>query len=165
MAIQDFTTWTETDPNSHAVVSKTEISYSSASPDSSTLVEKDYSNNSFSGDFRVTFELVVSSYNTGAVSSVCMFDTTSGIAGSGNEFLINISQSSPFKIAGVIDGGSDSSIELELGVIYLIEVIRKGLVYTIVISKGGSLVDTLTITASSVDDYKFIKILREGAAI
>ena len=94
MALQDFTTWTEVDPNSHITVTSTKITFNPLIRNEDAYVYKDYGAAFWSGDFSHDFTLKIDSgaNNVGGVIGGWLLanniDDFKGLQDAGYDFLV-----------------------------------------------------------------------------
>lgn len=170
MAVENFTTYTETDPNSKITVAATKVTFANMSEDADIHVYKDKGEGFFSGDF--TINLTVSrTTDQGGDVVLCtlanLVDDALAIKGVSGDYLGILMEAMDLRLYEV-DGGSShssSTYNITKDTVYYLTFSRDetvgtyGTLYLYIYSDSGrtTLLSTLTITLhSSKKDFRYL---------
>ena len=176
MALQDFTTYTEVDPNSRYTATSTKIDVAGLDRSEDAYVYKDYGVNFFAGDFthKITAYIGSASQNGGflrmAWGLANALNDVSGLRGAAENYLEcyitkNDASNRTINIAEYYgSNGVDTSINLSLDTPYYLTIVRDeavgtyGTLYCYIYSDSArtTLVDTLTITLRAKVDFRYL---------
>ena len=175
MAVEDFTTYTEVDPNSRVTVTATRITWAAIERDEITYVYKDKGVAFFGGDFTHYLTINTTAIGNGMVAThwaiANAIDTFEGIKGDGGSQLtlrVSGGASTIGVTIGEVDSGTgygDDYILYTAGTVLYLKIVRDesvgtyGTIYCYIYSDADrtTLVDTLSVTLhTSKKDYRYI---------
>lgn len=175
MSLQNYTTYTETDPNSRYTVTSTKIDVAGLDRSEDAHVYKDFGAGAFSGDFEHKVTVYVnSSSQTSSVARAWMLtnavDDVNGLRGAAENYIEAYISKASGAIATVTiaeyysTNAIDTSINLSLDTPYYLTIVRDeavgtyGTLYCYIYSDSGrtTLVDTLTLTLRAAIDFRYV---------
>jgi len=167
MVLQDFRTWTETDPDTCLTVTEKRVTWTAADGDHDSYVIRDYGSAIFIGDFTHRFKFEITDMENGGSCATYGIGAAADISG-GNDFICGVSGSSvaafTLLLARADFGSFDASAALAVDTLYFVTVTRTGTDVNLVIDTGGygdTNVDTITISLVAADAYRYIITFRD----
>lgn len=156
MAVQDLTTWDETDANGDLTVTSSSLSSTQVSNNGTFYVSKSYAGSPYGNNWEIRFELTV----TNAVEATVLQNYFIYMEDSSSNYLnLGLNISSDYTIQLDFNGGEgyDESSELSFGTKYYISIKAVSDTVTVYIRTGshsGSLVDSIQVD-NSANSYDF----------